>query len=112
MKNYTQLTQEQRYQIYAFKKAGFSQSIMAQELKVHKSTVSRELKRNSGQRGYRPRQAHALAVSRQQQRAGGTRISSDTWATVKAKLQAEWSPQQIAGRLKKEQVLSISHERI
>ena len=110
--NYTQLSQEQRYQIYAFNKAGFTQSLIAQELKVHKSTISRELKRNTGQRGYRPKQAHALAVSRQQQRACGTRISSDTWSLVKAKLQEEWSPEQIAGRLKTERDLNISHERI
>lgn len=40
---YTQLTQEQRYQIYAFIKAGFNQSQIAAELDVHKSTVSREV---------------------------------------------------------------------
>jgi transposase, IS30 family len=110
--NYTQLTQEQRYQIYAFKKAGFTQSVIAQELKVHKSTVSRELKRNTGQRGYRPKQAHALAGSRQHLRAGGTRINSEIWDTVKAKLQEQWSPEQISGRLKAESGLAISHERI
>ena len=47
---YTQLTQEQRYQIYAFLKAGFSQSAMASEINVHKSTICRELKRNKGQK--------------------------------------------------------------
>jgi IS30 family transposase len=110
--NYTQLTQEQRYQIYALNKAGFTQSLIAQELKVHKSTVCRELKRNTGQRGYRPKQAHEWAASRQQQRACATRISPQVWHTVKAKLQEEWSPQQISGRLKIERDWNISHERI
>jgi len=110
--NYKQLTQEQRYQIYAFKKAGFTLTAIAEELQVHKATISRELKRNTGQRGYRPRQAHAQAVSRQRQRACGTRISSEVWDTVKAKLHEEWSPEQISGRLQTELGLNISHERI
>ena len=44
---YTQLTQKQRYQIYAFLKAGFSQSAIASEINVHKSTICRELKRET-----------------------------------------------------------------
>ena len=54
MRHYTQLTQEQRYQIHAFMKAGFTQKNMAMEIQVHSSTVSLEIKRNRGQRGYRP----------------------------------------------------------
>ncbi len=61
MPGYTQLTQEQRYQIYALRKAGFNQSLIAAELAVHKSTITRELKRNTGQRGYRPQQASQAA---------------------------------------------------
>ena len=45
MRPYAQLTQEQRYQIYAFLKAGFSQSAVSFEIGVHKSTISRELRR-------------------------------------------------------------------
>ena len=48
MDSYTQLTQDQRYQIYAFMKAGFSQTSIAFEIGVHKSKVSRELSRNDG----------------------------------------------------------------
>ena len=55
MSTYKQLTQEQRYQIYALKKAGHQQTEIANVLGVHKSTISRELRRNQGQRGYRPR---------------------------------------------------------
>jgi len=54
MGSYTQLTQDQRYQIYAFMKAGFSLTSIAFEIGVHKSTVSRELSRDRGQKGYRP----------------------------------------------------------
>jgi len=55
MGSYTQLTQDKRCQIYAFLKAGFSQTDIAIEIGVHKSTVSRELSRNRGQKDYRPK---------------------------------------------------------
>ena len=54
MRTYTQLTQEQRYQIYALKKTGHKQMEIANVVGIHKSTISRELRRNQGQRGYRP----------------------------------------------------------
>ena len=56
MRTYHQLTQEQGYQIYALKKTGHTPAETAGVLGVHRSTVSRELKRNQGQRGYRPHQ--------------------------------------------------------
>lgn len=48
MSTYQQLTQAQRYQIYALKKMGHHQTEIAKCIGVHKSTVSRELKRNRG----------------------------------------------------------------
>ena len=112
MSGYTQLTQDQRYQIYALQKAGFKQNQIAAEVQVHKSTICRELKRNAGQRGYRPRQAQHLAVERQQERACRPRISPDLWLEVESKLREQWSPQQISGRLAFEQGARVSHERI
>ena len=58
--SYTQLTQEQRHQIYALLKIGHNRTEIAKALGSYKSTISRELRRNSGQRGYRPKQAHFL----------------------------------------------------
>jgi IS30 family transposase len=43
MSKYKQLTQEQRYQIYSYSKIGYSQTKIASEIGVHKSTISREL---------------------------------------------------------------------
>jgi IS30 family transposase len=63
--NYTQLTREQRYQIYALMKAGHNQSQIAVVVGCHKSTISRELRRNCGEKGYRPHQADELAFDRQ-----------------------------------------------
>ena len=109
MRRYTQLTQEQRYQIYALKTAGLSQGRIAVFLNVHKSTISRELKRNRGQRGYRPKQAQRMAQHRRQSKAHG-RISSDTWQLIEEKLRLEWSPEQITGWLRLTGRPSVSHE--
>ena len=69
MQGYTQLTPEKRYQIYALKGAGQTQVEIARQISVHAATVSRELKRNCGQRGYGPQQAHRKAGERQKERA-------------------------------------------
>jgi transposase, IS30 family len=106
--SYHQLTQEQRYQIYALKKTGHSNTEIAEVIGVHKSSVSRELRRNRGGRGYRPQQAHKLALTRRPKAI--LRIRAKTWATVEKLLRQEWSPEQISGRLKKEQKICISHE--
>ena len=62
MRIYSQLTRGKRYQIRALLKAGNSQSKVVFYLKVHKSTISREIRLNQGHKGYRPRQAHEKAA--------------------------------------------------
>ena len=61
---YTPLTQEERYQIYFLKKPGHHQAEIAETLERHNSTVSHVRKRNQGLKGYRPQQAHGLALVR------------------------------------------------
>ena len=107
--NYTQLTREQRYQIYALMKAGHNQSRIAAVIDCHKSTISRELRRNRGLKGYRPYQADELAYDRQCA-AYRSRIAWETWQQVERLLCQEWSPEQIAGRLKLEKQATVSHE--
>lgn len=62
MNHYSQLTREQRYHIYGLQKAKNSQTYIADVVGVHKSTISREVMRNRGDRGYRPQQAHKRAL--------------------------------------------------
>jgi len=107
--SYTQLTQEQRYQIHALLKMEHSQTEIASTLGVHKTTISRELQRNRGKCGYRPKQAHQFALQRRKKVRA--RITANTWALVEAKLCQDWSPEQIAGRFKEEGI-AISHEHI
>jgi len=104
---YTQLTQEQRYQIYALLKMAHSQTEIAEVLDVHPSTISRELKRNRGQRGYRPQQANKYARARRQKTK--PKILEQSWQLVEKKLCEDWSPEQISGWLKGEG-RAISHE--
>lgn len=107
--NYTQLTREQRYQIYALMKEGHNQTQIAANLACHKSTISRELRRNRGLKGYYPYQADELAFDRQCE-AYRSRIAWETWQLVERLLRQEWSPEQIAGRLKLEKQPTVSHE--
>ena len=107
--NYTQLTQEERYQIYALKKAGHDQATIAEIIDRNPGTISRELRRNQGLKGYRPQQAHNLALMRRQDKSQ-PRLGQQVWQQVEALIREEWSPEQIVGRLEMEQGVSISHE--
>ena len=106
---YTQLTQEQRYQIYALLKTEHSQIKIATVIGVHKTTISREVRRNCGKRGYRPKQAHRLSLNRRRNTVT-KRIPAETWARVDEKLHQDWSPEQVSGWLKKNTDAEVSHE--
>jgi len=83
---YTHLTQVERYQIEILRKAKHNQSEIAVLLGRDKSCISRELRRNRGQRGYRSKQAHSFAQTRQQACANGPRVAAKTWELVESKL--------------------------
>lgn len=112
MKHYKQLTSEQRYQISGLKKAGLNQSQIADEVGVCKSTISRELRRNKGQRGWRPRQAQELRNERRKKCANAKRISWNDWTEVERLIRLDMSPEQASQRLALEGSLQISHETI
>jgi transposase, IS30 family len=109
---YTHLTQNERYQIHILRKAGHNQSEIARMLARSKSTISRELKRHCGQRGYRPKQAQELSLARMRARDNGRRIAAATWDFVDSKLAQQWSPEQICGYRKVNDMPSVSHESI
>jgi IS30 family transposase len=67
MPSYNRLTADNRIELYALNKAGLKQNAIAAQLNVSPSTISRELRRNSGLRGYRPKQADRLACARRSQ---------------------------------------------
>ncbi len=110
--NYTHLTRHERYQIAILLKAGHKQSEIARIMNRHPSTISRELGRNKGQRGYRPKQADEFSQARMRACENGRRVCPDTWAFAEAKLAELWSPEQISGYLKTTGQPGISHETI
>jgi IS30 family transposase len=109
MRGYTQLTREQRYQIHALLKTGQRHTRIATVVGVHTATISRELRRNRGLRGYRPHQAHRLAQGRQATKLR-PRFAQPAWPQVETLLRQAWSPEQISGRLTREHGRTISHE--
>ena len=112
MKQYNQLTEGQRYQISALLKAVTSQKEIALILGVSPSTISRELERNTGKRGYRPKQAHIKAERRRQEANKTIKMTFDVVTLIETKIQLDWSPEQVSGWLAKEEDIRISHERI
>jgi IS30 family transposase len=106
--SYTQLTQEQRYQISALLKMGHKRTEISEVIGTHKSTVSRELGRNCGLRGYRPKQAHHKALCRRNH--SRVRILPETWELIETKLRLDWSPEQISGWLSRHHAIQVSHE--
>ncbi len=112
MKKYKQLTSGQRYQIYGLKQAGLKQGQIAEKVGVDKSTISREFRRNKGQRGWRPKQTQSLRDERKQACLNGKQFSTDEWTEVERLIRADLSPEQAADRLALEGRLQISHEAI
>jgi IS30 family transposase len=109
--SYTQLTCEQRYQICVLLKAGHNGTQIAMLVGCHKSTISRELQRNRGRKGYFAKLAQNLAHKRRR-RSHALRIAAETWAVVARLVRQDWSPEQISGRLKLEKLPTVSPERI
>ena len=112
MRNYKQLNQAQRYQIEILKKAGKNQKEIAELLGVSPSTICRELKRNTGQKGYRPKQAQIKTDKRRKEAAKALKMTPALILLIEAGILMDWSPEQISGWLKNNQGISISHERI
>jgi len=112
MRVYTQLTRGKRYQIRALLKAGFSQAKIAFLLNVHKSTISREVRRNQGHKGYRPVQAHEKAMARRYAAAKRIKMTSFMAELVSHYICQDFSPEQVAGFLDRNHDLKISHETI
>jgi IS30 family transposase len=108
MKEYTQLTQPQRYEISALHKVGQGPTQIARIVGVHRTTISRELKRNQSPNGYYPQATHQRSQKRQQRPLKWT---GRCRRLVEGKLRHEWSPAQIAGWLEQNEPFSISHDK-
>ena len=111
--DYTHLTEEERYQIDDLRREGLSKRKIAKSLGRSASTLSRELARNTGERGWRPRQAQLKAIERLvvRGRNNASKVSDSPWQYAEKHLiEDQWSPEQISGRAKQEGLRGISHE--
>jgi transposase, IS30 family len=76
---YQHFTQEERYQIYAWHQTGLSMRAVGRCVDRSAATISRELKRNCSQRGYRPQKAKELASERASRTRCHVRIDPEQW---------------------------------
>jgi transposase, IS30 family len=107
--HYRHLTRDERMKIKALLQEGFSISHIARRLGRSRSTVAREIKRNSGQRGYRPKQAQEKADERKQ-RAVRTKMTQEVAAHIDEKIREDFSPEQISNTMGDKFGFSVSHE--
>lgn len=100
---YSQLTLEERCRLRGLMEMELPKTEIARRLGRHRSTIDRELARNSNVNGYRPDTADRRAWAR---RFRGSRIERSTRlsAHIEDRLAMGWSPEQIAGRMELEEV--------
>lgn len=109
------LTLEERHQIQALLKQRMTLAAIARELGRHRSTILRELDRNSlpSLHPYIATRAHKMAHARRVAKGvAQRRIQGALRVLVESKLRGAWSPEQISGRLWLEHRVSLSHETI
>jgi len=111
---YHQITSEERYTLAAMRRQGATVEQIAKTLNRHRSTIYRELERNSCADGhYRRQKAQKRANGRRRRSRQRARFGTEDWKLVWHWLVREqWSPKQIAGTARRWSWLNISHETI
>ena len=111
---YKQLTLKERYHISTLLKKGWSQKEIAESIGVHASTICREIQRNKDilTQEYHYTFAESTSCKRKQEKVKYTVITSKIKTYIKSKLKEDWSPEQIAGRMKRDNGFTVCHETI
>ena len=110
--SYRRVTYQARLVIKTSLRKDLTRAEIADKLGFHKSTVSREIKRNTGCRGYRPKQAEKKAAEREASKHFAYKMNPILIDQIVQRLQLKWSPKQISNRLKLEGQPSVSTETI
>lgn len=108
---YRRVAYQDRCQIFALLQVNLSISEISKHLGFHKSTISREIKRNSI-RSYTPIKANRMARKRYKLCRKQPKIDFDLESKICDLLDKDWSPEQISGRLRIENMSDISHQTI
>jgi IS30 family transposase len=98
----------------ALRRQGYNKSQIARALGRHRSTVCRELRRNGTRADgrYRASTAQERANGRRSRSRRNRRFGAEQFALIDELLRRQWSPEQVAGHLRRQGRLSISHETI
>src|SRR3989441_566890 len=110
---YHQITFEKRYTLGLLRQRAPPPAAIARVLDHHRSTIGREVRRNRARSdgSYRPQLADWYARGRRAQ-SRNQRFTAVEWARIHALLREDWSPEQVAGWLRRQGELAISHETI
>ena len=110
---YHQITSEERYTISTLRRQGYSAARIARYLGRHPSTIYREIRRNRCNDGrYRPSKASRRTRGRRSRSRRNRQFTHHDYEIVEGLLGEKWSPEQISGYLRKNDVFLISHETI
>ena len=109
---YRRVAGEDRLRIKDGLDAGLTKTEIADKLGFHKSTVGREINRNKGKKGYRPKQAHRKAMEREASKHGPYKMNPVIMTQIIERLELKWSPEQISNRLRIEGEETVSAETI
>ena len=109
---YKHLSLEERYYLEIAKKAGKTLTEIAFDMDRSQSTISRELIRNTGERGYRHKQAMRLAQERHTIKPKQVKLTERIKQQIASLTRHDWSPEQIAGRLSAKGKICLHHETI
>lgn len=110
--SYKQLTHRERYKIKALLQAGTSKDRIAELIGFHRSTIYREISRNTEKGHYDPEQAQKQADTRRRTSRKAIRFTDEVKERVECILRLDFSPEQVSGYLKRTGGISISHETI
>lgn len=118
MKKYNQLNLGQRYQIECLKELGYNQTEIASQIGCHKSTISRELKRNTAKRGrgagiYKAEISQLKSEIREKTKSKHKRLTQRMLRYIRKRLKKErWSPELISAKGKEKYGTFVSPETI
>lgn len=108
------ITSDERYMISKLRQQGLTPAATARGLGRHRSSISREIRRNATAADgcYRPFTASERTRGRRSRSRRNTRFTRQQWQYIHRGLHRQWSPEPIAGRLRRDGDWTISHETI
>lgn len=112
MSSYQQLSLEERHYIEVEKKKGISDGEIGKSLGRDQSSIWREVNRNKGKKGYRHKQAQRFCEERHRNKPKAVKLTNEVKEQIDQRIKQDWSPEQVAGRLKKDGVVKLHHETI